>query len=197
MNKHPWVSEDLGNWVNIGLPIFFLVIAIASFVWFSIEVKKKRIMFKQMATWLTLNILFTVLVIYVLIISILHVYYVGNAGNIFNMISHYVFGIEMTNGKQWIILLILGFISYILIKTLNNSLKIAKLSSRLDRLNREVAILTGKVTKSTSFKKDVSNVKKTSKEVKSELKEEIKIAKLKTRHATKLKTAVKTNKNKK
>ena len=196
MNKHPWVSEDLGNWVNIGLPIFFLVIAIASFVWFSIEVKRKRIMFKQMATWLSLNILFTIFVIYVLIISILHVYYVGNAGNIFNMVSHYVFGIEMANGKQWIILLILGFISYILVKTLNNSLKIAKLSSRLDKLNREVAILTGKVTKSTTFKKDVANVKKTSKEVKIELKEEIKIAKIKSKHQSKLKTT-NTKKNKK
>ena len=197
MNKHAWVSEDLGNWVNIGLPVFFLVIAIASFVWFSIEVKKKRIMFKQMATWLTLNIIFTIFVVYVLIIAILHIYYVGNAGNIFNMISHYVFGLEMQNGKQWIILLILGFISYILIKTLNNSLKIAKLNSRLDRLNKEVAILSGKVTKSTTFKKDVAGVKKSSKEIKSELKEEIKIAKLKTKHATKLKATTTPKKNKK
>ena len=150
-----------------------------------------------MATWLTLNIIFTIFVVYVLIIAILHIYYVGNAGNIFNMISHYVFGLEMQNGKQWIILLILGFISYILIKTLNNSLKIAKLNSRLDRLNKEVAILSGKVTKSTTFKKDVAGVKKSSKEIKSELKEEIKIAKLKTKHATKLKATTMPKKNKK
>ena len=185
-SKNAWVYEDLGDWINIGLPIFFLVIAIASFVWFAIEIKRKRIVFKQMATWLSLNILFTVFVVYVLIISILHIYYVENAGNIFNMISTHVFGITMSNGKQWVILLILGFISYILIKSLNNSLKIAKLDKRVDRLNKEVAILSGKISKTTNFNKDVASIKKTRKETKGVLREEVKLAKLKKKHYVKL-----------
>ncbi len=161
--KHPWVSETMGEWINIGLPIFLLVISISSFVWFSIEVKRKKIMFRQMATWLTLNIIFTLLVIYVLIIALLHIYYVTNAGNIFNMFTHYVFGIDLDGGKQWVILLILGFISYILLKSLQNSLKIARLDKRVDELNKEVAILSGKVNNSINFDKKVAKAPKVTK----------------------------------
>ena len=182
----PIVKENLYDAVNLGLPIFFLVISVSSFIWFGIEVKKKRIEFKSMATWFTLNIIFTIIIIYILIISILHLYGVGNAANLFNLISEHVFGMTLKNGKEWVILLILAFISYILIQTLRNSIKISNLNKRIDDLGKEVAILSGKVNKSATFASKVATPKVTAKELKTELKEQIKIAKVKSRAKQKL-----------
>jgi len=185
--------ENLYDIVNIGLPIFLLIISIFSFIWFGLEIKKKRIEFKSMVTWLGLNILFTIVIIYILIIAILHYYGVDNAVNIFNIIAFHLFGLSMDNGKEWVILLILAFISYILIKTLRNSILISRLNKRVDALGKEVALLSGKVNKSADFANKVAKPKSTAQDVKSELKEKIKIAKAEKRAAAKLKT-IKTKK---
>lgn len=190
------VNEKLHNAVNLGLPIFFLIISIASFIWFAIEVKKKRLEFKSMATWFTLNILFTIIIVYILIISILHFYGFGNAANLFNLISEHVFGMTLENGKEWVILLILAFISYILVKTLRNSIKISKLNKRVDDLGKEVAILSGKVNKSATFTSNIAKPKVTVKEVRTELREKIKIARAKKRAEQKLNAISKNKKEK-
>ena len=180
------VRENLYDAVNLGLPILFLLISIGSFIWFAIEVRKKRLEFKSMATWFTLNILFTVIIIYILIISVLQFFGISNAANLFNLIAQYVFGMTLPNGKEWVILLILAFISYILIKTLRNSIKISKLNKRIDDLGKEVAILAGKVNKSASFSSKIATPKVTAKELKAELREKIKIARAKKRAEQKL-----------
>lgn len=180
--------ENQGEIMNLGLPIFLFIIAFGSFIWFAIEVKKKRIELKSMISWLIMNSIYTLSIIYILIITILHIHYVDNAPNIFNELAHYAFGIDMENGKQWIILLILGFIAYILIKTLANSIKIARLDARIDLLNKQVAILMGQVNRTTDFENLPLAVKeKTSKEYKAELKEKIKIQKVKIKANEKLK----------
>ncbi|WKX02522.1 hypothetical protein [Candidatus Mycoplasma mahonii] len=185
MYNRPW-QEELGNVMNLGLPIFLLIIAISSFVWFTIEVKRKKIELKNMIGWLTTNIIFTLFVIYILIVSILHLFNIDNIPNIFNMIAYYMFGIKMDNAKQWIILLILGFIAYILLKSLKNSIEIAKLNKRVDMLGNEVSILKGKINKTTKFNIKVPKVEKSVKVIKDELKEKRKIAKTLQRHNKKI-----------
>lgn len=191
------VRENLYDAVNLGLPILFLVISISSFIWFGVEVKKKRLSFKSMVTWFSLNILFTIAIVYILIVSILHFYGFDKAANVFNLIAEYAFGITLDNGKEWVILLILGFISYILVKTLKNSIEISRLNKRIDELGKEVAILSGKVNKSANFAKEVAKPKVTAKEVKSELKEKIKIAKVKKKAEQKLNNIAKDKKEEK
>ena len=178
--------EAMGDAINLGFPLFLLIISFLSFVWFSLELKKKRLELKTMIAWFVLNIFYTITVAYVLIIAILHFFYIDNAINIFNYIAYNIFGINLSGGKEWIILLILGFISYILVKTLHNSIKISKLNIRVDQLSKDVAILSGKVNKTASLKTTEFQLQKTSKEVKIELKEKIKVAKLEAEAAIKL-----------
>lgn len=171
--------ESLGDSFNLGLPIFLLLISILSFIWFGIEVKKKRIEFKSLITWVIWNFIFIVIIFYVLIVTILHLFYIEHVPNLLNNIAHYAFGIDMTNGKQWILIIILGFISFILVQTLKNSIKIARLDTRIDQMNKQVAILMGQVNRTTDFENlPLATKAKTSKEVKAELKEKIKIQKV-------------------
>ncbi len=170
--------ESLGDAFNLGLPIFLLLISIASFIWFGIEIKKKRIEFRSLISWFVWNVIYTVTILYVLIVAILHLYNIQNIPNILNNFAHFVFGIDMQNGKQWIIIIILSFISFTLIKTLQNSIKIAKLELKMNELNKQVAILMGQVNRTTDFKNlPLATKAKTSKEIKAELKEKIKIQK--------------------
>ncbi|NQZ66263.1 MAG: hypothetical protein HRT99_03550, partial [Mycoplasmatales bacterium] len=113
-----------------------------------------------------------------LIVTILHFFHIENIPNILNNLAHYAFGIDMQNGKQWIIIIILAFISYTLIKTLQNSIKIAKMENRINELNKQVAILMGQVNRTTDFENlPLATKAKTSKEIKAELKEKIRIQK--------------------
>lgn len=179
--------EKLGEAMNLGLPIFLFIIATLSFVWFGIEIRKKRIEFKALFSWFMWTVVFSVIVLYILIVSILHVANIDNVPNIFNQLAHYVFGLDMENGKQWIILLLLSLIALILVKSLSNSIKIAKLDSRINTLNKQVAILMGQVNRTTDFENlPLSTKEKTSKEVKAELKEKIKIEKVKMKADKKL-----------
>ena len=178
--------EPLGEAVNLGFPIFLFLIAISSLIWFVVEIKRKRLELKTMIAWFVLNIIYIIVVTYVLIISILHLFYISNAPNIFNLISHYLFGLSLSNGREWIILLILAFISYILVKTLANSIKISKMDERINELKKEVAILSGKVNKTAKFNTDRFVIQKSSQEIRQELKEKVKIAKLKANTEEKL-----------
>ncbi|NQZ65897.1 MAG: hypothetical protein HRT99_01610, partial [Mycoplasmatales bacterium] len=61
MNKYRNDSltfESLGDSFNLGLPIFLLIISIGSFIWFGIEVRKKRIEFKSLIAWFVWNIIY-------------------------------------------------------------------------------------------------------------------------------------------
>ena len=175
-----WSFEKLGRAMNIGLPIFLFILAIGSFIWSVYEIRKKRINLKSLIVWLTWNILYTIAITYVLIVTILHIAHVENVPNIFNQLAHYAFGIDMQNGKQWVILLILSFIAFILILTLRNSINISKQEARLDKLNKQVAILMGQVNRTTDFDNlPLATKQKNAKEIKQELREKIKIQKAK------------------
>lgn len=183
-----WSFEKLGESMNLGLPIFLFLIAITSFAWFGVEVRKKRIEMKSLVSWLIWNTLYTIAITYILIVTILHVNNVDHIPNIFNQFAHYAFGLDIDNGKQWLILLILAFIAYILVKTLQNSIKIARLDLRIDELNKQVAILMGQVNRTTDFENlPLATKEKTSKQIKAELKEKIKIQKAKIKASEKMK----------
>ena len=187
--------EVMGELKNLGFPIFLFIVSISSLIWFLVEIKKKRLELKTMIAWFILNLVYTITVLYVLIISILHYFYIDNAINIFNYIAYNLFGINMEGGKEWVILLILGFISYILIKSLHNSIKISKLNIRVDELSKDVAILSGKVNKSADLSTTEFRIPKNSKEVKIALKEKIKVAKLEAEAAIKLEEISDSRKN--
>lgn len=170
-------TESTGDIINLGFPIALLIIAIFSFFWFWLEIKKKRIQLNTMVVWLILNIIYVLIIIYITIIEGLHLANI-DALNIFNWIAFNWFGINLANGKEWIILLIFMFISYILIKSLYNSIKISKLQTELHTLSREVAILSGKVNNTLEYKPKDYVSEKTYKEAKKDIKEKLKIAKL-------------------
>lgn len=173
-----WSFETLGETMNLGLPIFLFLIAISSFVWFAVEIKNKRLQFKHLVSWFVWNTIYTVAIVYVLIVTILHVANVDNVPNIFNQLAHYAFGLDMDNGKQWIILLILSFIAFILVKTMQNATRISRLDKRIDMLNKQVAILMGQVNRTTDFENlPLATKEKTSKQIKDELREKIRIQK--------------------
>ena len=170
-------KTQLGELVSLGFPIFLLIIASLSLVWFVVEIKRKRIDMKTMIIWLIMNIIYIIAVIYILLVAILNVAEIG-APNIFNMFAYSVFGINMEDGKQWIILLILAFISYVLVNTLVNTIKISKLNGRVDDLSKEVAIISGKINKTSDLDTKEFVIPRTYKEIKIDSKERVKIAKL-------------------
>ena len=173
-----WTSEELGRTMNLGFPIILTFLAIISLFWFFYEVKKKRIELKSMITWLIFNILYTISIIYILIITCLHAAFF-DVPNLFNMFSHYAFGLDIGNGKQWVILLIFAFISLLLILMLKHSIKINRNERRIDELNKQVAILMGQVNKTADFEKLPLAVReKTLRDHKKEMKEKIKMHKV-------------------
>ena len=189
-----WTYETLGDSFNLGMPIFLFLIAIMSFVWFGREVKKKRVQFKALAFWFFWNLLYTIAITYVLIVAILHVAHIHNVPNIFNMLAHYAFGINMDNGKQWLILMILAFIAVMLVWILRNSIKIARTELRISELNKQVAILMGQVNRTTDYEKLPLAVReKTAREIKQELKEKVKIQKARIKAKEKIQLLSKQN----
>lgn len=148
-----WKASNVGvaYIANIGLPIFLVIVSLFSLFWFVRETKRKRLSFRSMAMWFTLNIVYTTVIIYVLIVTALQIAGYDRAINIVDWIAHYVFGFSLDGGKEWVFILIFAFISYILIKTLRNSLKLADIRAKMDALNRRVSVLTGKVNKSTDY----------------------------------------------
>lgn len=142
---------SLGNVVSIAMPTFLLAIALATMIWFFVEVKRKRLQLKIMIVWFILNTLYTIMILYVFIVTILQIFNFP-AFNIFTLFSYYVLGLELPNNMGWVFLLIFGFITYVLIKSMLNSLRIARLDDRIDDLNQEVAILRGKINETAEFK---------------------------------------------
>ena len=190
--EKPWKFESLGQPINLGLPIFLFIIAIFSFIWFLYEVKKKRIEWKSLISWIIWNSIYMLITLYILIIASIHAAGIKNIPNIFNEIAYYLFGLDFENEKQWIILFILMFIAIILIQTLKNSIKISKLDLRIDELNKQTAILMGQVNRTTDFENlPLAFKQKNSKEIKNELREKLKIEKAKIKIDKKIKLLTK------
>lgn len=174
------------DWSILGFPIAFLLIAIATFIFVGIEIKKKRLEIKEIIAWLILNTLFTTIIIYVLVVGVVKFYH-PNVINAFDWLGVHAFHLT-TDSEPWIILLIFGFIAFILLSTMINTVRVQRMNKRIDELNREVAILSGKVNKSADFSKfELAENEKTFQEIKQELREEVKIAKARKKAKEKIK----------
>lgn len=164
---------SLGNVLSIAMPTFLLAIALGTMIWFIFEVKRKRLQLKTMIVWFILNLLYTLVIMYVLIVTIAQIFNIP-APNIFTLFVFYVLGLELPNNMEWIFLLIFGFITYILIKTMLNAIRIAQLDDRIDDLNQEVAILRGKINQTAEFENlPLPASLPSSKEIKSRIKSKI------------------------
>ena len=155
--KANYVGEDFI--ANIGLPIFLLLVSIGSIVWFFIEVKRKTIRFRNLVSWFTLSIFFLTVVVYVLIVTSLQVAGVDRAVNIFDWVSHYLFGFNLDAGKEWIFILLLALSAYLLVASLRNSIRISRFEANIDKLNKKIAILAGKLEKTDKQTKKPKNKK--------------------------------------
>ncbi|WP_127942755.1 DUF2304 domain-containing protein [Mycoplasma sp. ATU-Cv-703] len=152
MNNLPDLRIQIGRVIGISMPTLLLALALATLVWFFVEIKRKRVQLKSMITWLVLNCVYTLAVIYIFIVQMLQIFgYV--APNLFSLFAFYVFGLELPHGMEWVFLWIFGLLIYILIKTLVNYIRLTGLDQRIDYLNQELAILKGKVNRTADFAK--------------------------------------------
>lgn len=162
-----------GKVVTISMPSFLLAISLATMLWFFIEVKRKRLQLKVMVTWFIFNLLYTFLITYIFIVTILQIFHYP-APNIFTLFVYYVLGLELPNNMEWVFLIIFAFITYVLTKSMLNSLRIARLDDRIDELNQEIAILRGKINQTADFKNlPLPSAEPSSREIKSQLKNKI------------------------
>lgn len=186
--------QEHDSLLKIGLPVTLLIIVLAIWIFIIVEIKRKRLEIKDIVLWFTLNIIFTVSVFYIMVINILDYFnLVKPEANIFNWIAYHAFGMEFA-GQEWIILVIIIFLAFVIGQVMSLMVKVQKLHKRVDDLNKEVAVLSGKVNKTANFDKvKVASNTKTAKEIKQELNEKIKIAKAKKKAQTKMKTITQTS----
>lgn len=178
--------------LKIGLPVALSIIVVAVWIFIIIEIKRKRLEIKDIVLWFSLNIIFTISVFYIMIVNILQFLGYPEA-NVFNWLAFYAFGMDF-NGQEWIILIIIMFIAFIVGQVMALMVKIQKLHKRVDDLNKEVAVLSGKVNRTADFDKlKVATNQKTVRETKQELKEKIKIAKAKKKAKNKMKMITQTH----
>lgn len=174
-----WLRYSLGNWSALGLPILFLLLSIASFIWFWRETKKGVVPIKTMILWLAFNFVYFVAIVYVLVTAILQVARIP-APNIFSLLAFYVFGLELSGGLEWIFLWIFALIGWLMSNSVRNSIKINELNDKIDNLNEEVSFLSGKINKTADFHEiEITPRKATKKELMKTLKNDLYIEKIK------------------
>lgn len=140
--------------ITIGMPILFLVIILFSFLIHISQSRKGNLSFKLSSSWLLFNIVFLVVMTYILITNIINSVNNNPDFNIINIISETVFGFSLKNGNTdftWIIWIILWFIFTIGLLSIRNAVKISALNNRIDELNRSVAITKGKLNKTINL----------------------------------------------
>ena len=138
--------------VKIVMPITLLVISIIAFVLIVLEIRKKNIEIKNIVTWIILNSIFGFFVFYIVIVESMILSNV-KVVNIFSWFVVNAFGITL-GGQEWVILLLFAFIIFLMIQTVINSVKTQRINKRIDDLNKETAVLSGKVNETAKFKKD-------------------------------------------
>ena len=145
LEKASNTNLDVNKWTYIGFPILFLACAVLSCVWFGISFGKKKLSSGITVSWLSLNIIFLALSLYLLIIGLVAIYHSNfpySKYNFLDWIGYHAFGIEK---NSWVILLILLFVfllTIFILKLINDQSVQAK---RINELNRNLAILKGKI----------------------------------------------------
>lgn len=136
--------------MNIAIPVFFLILTILSFVWFGFAFRKKNLPNSTIINWLAINILFLVLFTYLLILGIVQAFqpsFPYDSYNFFQWIAQSIFGIS--NGVSsiaWLILLFILMFVITLATLINALIKLNIQNKRINDLNRNLAILKGKVS---------------------------------------------------
>ncbi len=147
-------EPNISKWSLIGIPILFLFFSILSCIWFSISLKKKKIGFNITVSWLASNVLFLIISIYLFIVNVVYASKPNISYekiNFFEWLGKHVFGIEY---DSWIILIVLLSVFITFIITLNVILKFNEQTRQIHNLNRNIAILKGKIAidlKETNF----------------------------------------------
>lgn len=173
--------------LHIGAPIVLLLISVFTYIFVSIEIKKRRIEFKDIVSWFIVNTIYTLCVLYILVVEIVQFAFQKEIINIFSWITHKGLGIDL-DGQEWILLLIFAFITFILVQVMITTIRVQRLKKNVDDLNKEVAILAGKVNKTADLNlRKVAKKTQSFSDLKSELREKIKIARANKKANEKLK----------
>lgn len=136
--------------MNIAIPVFFLILTILSFVWFGFAFRKKNLPNSTIINWLAINILFLVLFTYLLILGIVQAFqplFPYDSYNFFQWIAQSIFGISNNvSSIAWLILLFILMFVITLATLINALIKLNIQNKRINDLNRNLAILKGKVS---------------------------------------------------
>lgn len=159
--------------VQIGIPITLLIISIISFVLIVLEIRKKNIEIKNIVTWIILNSIFGFFVFYIVIVESMILSNI-KVTNIFSWFVVNAFGITLS-GQEWVILLLFAFIIFLMVQTVFNSVRTQKINKRIDDLNKETAVLSGKVNQTATFKKNQNISKPTKHSINIEQKKPVEI----------------------
>ncbi len=139
--------------MNIAIPIFFLIITILSFVWFGFIFRKKNSSTSLIVNWLAINILFLVIFVYLLILGIVKEFqpsFPYENYNFFQWIATNIFRFpNNTNGEEtywsWLVIIFIMMFVITLAIMINLLIKFNIQNKRINDLNRNLAILKGKV----------------------------------------------------
>lgn len=135
--------------MNIAIPVFFLILTILSFVWFGFAFRKKNLPTSTIINWLAINILFLILFTYLLILGIVKEFkptFPYDSYNFFQWIAVNIFGINVAESVSWLILLFILMFVIMLTILINSLIKLNIQNKRINDLNRNLAILKGKVS---------------------------------------------------
>lgn len=132
----------LDTLLQLGFPIILLLMVSVTSTLIILRIRNNKISIHKSMTWIVLNILLLGMSIY-LIISVILAYANVTSFNVFNEIGHYL-GIS-NSGQEWLIFIMLIFISFTYLKLFRNTLELATLKDRQETLSREIAILNGKI----------------------------------------------------
>ena len=135
--------------MNIAIPVFFLILTILLFVWFGFTFRKKNLPTSTIINWLAINILFIVLFVYLLILGIVKQFqpsFAYDSFNFFQWIAVSIFGINVLDSASWLILMFILMFVITLAILINSLIKLNIQNKRINDLNRNLAILKGKVS---------------------------------------------------
>ncbi|MBD5423147.1 MAG: hypothetical protein HDR43_01470 [Mycoplasma sp.] len=133
--------------MHVGLPVLFLILTIISFVWLGIALRKHHLSTSIIVSWMTFNIVFLVIFVYLTIIGI--VYQVKQSSfdygnyNFLDWIARNIFGINFEG--SWVILILITIFVLAISISINVVIKLSSQNKKINDLNRNLAILKGKV----------------------------------------------------
>lgn len=135
---------------NVGLPIVFLLLVGISFIWFGITLNKKNVSNSTIIKWLIINVVFLSLFIYLFIIGIISVVqgelFDYSKYNFLQLIAVHVLGFsDKEQPWAWSFIILIIFLLMSMSIAISTILKLNQQNYRINELNRNLAILKGKI----------------------------------------------------